>query len=129
MVEPRESAPPLRIQPVRPVFMNRNVLLGPLPSGWLSNRIEISTSEQEQNRRVIARLCIECLNVADCHFVGRREKEPNPIIFYMDFGTKAHALAFGSHYDAGTLHPAFVAFWASWFEGKEVPASLEHHTT
>jgi hypothetical protein len=33
----------------------------------------------------------------------------------------AHALAFGSHHDAGTLHPAFVAFWASWFEGKELP--------
>jgi hypothetical protein len=48
-------------------------------------------------------------------------EEPNPIFLYIDFGTKAHALAFGSHYDAGTLHPAFVAFWASWFEGKEVP--------
>jgi hypothetical protein len=121
MVEPRENAPPLRIRPVRTLFMNRNVLLGPLPSGWLSNRIEISTSEQERTRRVVARLCIDCLNAADCNFVGRREKEPNPIFLYIDFGTKAHALAFGSHYDAGTLHPAFVAFWASWFEGKEVP--------
>ncbi len=43
MVEPRENAPPLRITPVRTLLMNRNVLLGPLPSGWLSNRIEIST--------------------------------------------------------------------------------------
>ena len=121
MVEPRESAPPLRMRPVRTLFMNRNVLLGPLPSGWLSNKIEMSTSEQESTRRRVARLCIDCLNAADCHFVGRREKEPNPLFLYIDFGTKAHALAFGSHHDAGTLHPAFVAFWASWFEGKELP--------
>jgi hypothetical protein len=120
MVVPREVAPPLRIRPGGTLFMHRNVLLGPLPAGWLSNQIEISTSEQERTRRVVSRLCRDCLNAADCHFVGRREKEPNPLFLYIDFGTKAHALAFGLHYDAGRLHPAFVTFWASWFEGKQV---------
>ena len=36
MVGPREGAPPLRTRTVGTLFMHRNVLLGPLPSGWLS---------------------------------------------------------------------------------------------
>jgi hypothetical protein len=120
MVEPRESAPPLRSRTAGTLFMSRNVLLGPLPSGWLTDKIEVSTSEQERIRRMVSSLCRECLAAVDCHFIGRREKEPNPLFLYLEFETRDSARAFGSNSDAQVLHPNFTAFWSAWYGDKVV---------
>lgn len=120
MVEPRENVPPLRSRTAGTLFMNKNVLLGPLPSGWLTDKIEVSTSEQERIRRMVSGLCRDCLTAVDCHFIGRREKEPNPLFLYIEFETRDSARAFGTNSDAGALHPAFAEFWSTWYGDKVV---------
>lgn len=114
--------PALRSRLVGTQFTSHNVLLGPLPSGWMTEKIDHCTSEEERVRIQFRTLTRGCLGAKDAHFVGRREKgDPNPLFLYLEFPDLVSAQAFGVLSDAKGLNPTFYAFWDLWFPGKAVP--------
>ena len=120
MVESR-AIPPIRARNPGTLFVDSNVLVGPLPAKWLTNMVAHSSSEEERMRSIASVIWRGCVQAEDVHFVGRRDKgDRNPLFLYVEFPSVVEANAFGSNMDGNTLPAGLVAFWGKWF-GRTVP--------
>ena len=117
------GTPPLRLRVRGALFVSDRVLLGPLPSGWLTGKVDFySEVAQEQLRRQIATLFHAHLNTEGLQFVGRREpaknrrtrSDPSPLFIYLEFPGVNEARAFGTKADDGSLPREFLAFWEAY---------------
>jgi hypothetical protein len=101
--------------------MGPNVLIGPLASGWMTDQMEHSTSEEERLRRVMAGVWRGSVQATDLHFVGRRDKgDRNPMFLYIEFPGIDEARAFGANLDSKTVGPEFIGFWNTWLGDRPV---------
>ena len=113
--------PPLRLRAAGTLFMGPNVLIGPLASGWMTDQMEHSTSEEERLRRVMAGVWRGSVQATDLHFVGRRDKgDRNPMFLYIEFPGIDEARAFGANLDSKTVGPEFIGFWNTWLGDRPV---------
>ena len=120
MVESRVT-PPLRSRDVGTLFVHSNVLIGPLPANWMTDKITHSSSEEERLRRVSSLLWKGCVQAEDIHFVGRRDKgDRNPMFLYVEFPGLAEACAFGATMDSKSLPAALTGFWNTWMGDRPV---------
>ena len=117
------GTPPLRLRVRGALFASDRVLLGPLPAGWLTGKVDFySEVAQESLRREIATLCQVHLNTEGLQFVGRREpaknrrtrSDPSPLFIYLEFPGVNEARAFGTRADDGSLPGEFLAFWEAY---------------
>ena len=109
------ATPPLRIRVAGTLFMSPYVLIGPLATGWMTDQIEHSSSEEERLRRGMAEVWRVCVQAADLHFVGRRDKgDRNPMFIYIEFPGLDAARAFGANLDSKSFRQEFVGFWNNW---------------
>jgi hypothetical protein len=120
MAESRVT-PPLRSRNAGTLFQHSNVLVGPLPAGWMTDKIVHSSSEEERLRRASSLLWKGCVQAEDIHFVGKRDKgDRNPMFLYIEFPGLAEARTFGANMDSQSLQPALTAFWNRWMGDKPV---------
>jgi hypothetical protein len=117
------GTPPLRLRVRGALFASDRVLLGPLPAGWLTGKVDFySEVAQENLRREIATLCHAHLNTEGLQFVGRREPAKNrrtrsdlsPLFIYLEFPGVDEARVFGTKADEGSLPREFLAFWEAY---------------
>jgi hypothetical protein len=96
---------PLRHQVAGTLFMGPNVLIGPLASGWMMDKIKHSSSEQERLRRVMVEVWRGSVQATDHYFFGRRDKEDrNPMFIYIEFpGIDTASLQANTIFDS--VHP------------------------
>ena len=122
MLESR-GTPPIRLRTPGTLFVSDRVLLGPLPAGWLTSKIDFfSEVEQERVRQDMATVCNACLKTDDLQLVGRREhkkgrrekSDKSPLFVYLEFPGIAEAQAFGQNVDCLSLPPEFNAFWQAY---------------
>ena len=107
--------PPLQLRAAGTLFIHPNVLIGPLATGWMTDKLEHSASEEELLRRGIAQVWRVSVQTSDVHFVGRRDKgDKNPLFIYAEFSSLEAARAFGANLDSRTFHPEFIAMWSRW---------------
>ena len=113
--------PPLQNRVVGTLFVHSNVLIGPLPANWMTDRITHSSSEEERLRRVSALLWKRSVQAEDIHFVGRRDKgDRNPMFLYVEFPGLAEACAFGATMDSKSFPPELTGFWSTWMGDRPV---------
>ena len=119
MVESR-AIPPIRVRNSGTVFVDPNVLVGPLPAKWLTNLVTHSAAEEERMRHIASVVLRGCVQAEDVQFVGRRDKDRSPLFLYIEFPSVVEANAFGSSMDSEMLPAGLVAFSTKWF-GRTVP--------
>ena len=120
MVESRVT-PPLRNRTAGTLFVHANILVGPLPANWMTDKITHSSSEEERLRRVSSLLWKGCVQAEDIHFVGRRDKgDRNPMFLYVEFPGLAEACAFGATMDNKSLPAPLTGFWNMWMGDRPV---------
>jgi hypothetical protein len=120
MVESRVT-PPLRLRPAGTLFLHPNVLIGPLAANWMTDKIVHSSSEEERLRRVVSDVWRGCVQAADVHFVGKRDKgDKNPMFLYIEFPSLDAARAFGANLDTQAFRAEFITFWNLWLGDKPV---------
>ena len=117
------GTPPLRLRVRGPLFASDRVLLGPLPAGWLTGKVDFCSEVAQENlRREIATLCHVHLNTEGLQFVGRREpaksrrtrSDSSPLFIYLEFPGVNEARAFGTRADDGSLPGEFLAIWEAY---------------
>ncbi len=95
--------------------MGPYMLIGPLATGWMTDKIEHSSSEEERLLRCMVELWQGCVQAADLHFVGRRDKgDRNSMFIYIEFPGIDEARAFGANLDSKTFRQEFVGLWSNW---------------
>jgi len=120
MVESRVT-PPLRTRDAGTLFQHSNVLIGPLPANWMTDKIVHSSSEEERLRRASSLLWKGCVQAEDIHFVGKRDKgDRNPMFLYIEFPGLEEARTFGANLDRKSFQPALAAFWSRWMGDRPV---------
>ncbi len=101
MAESRVT-PPLRNRNAGTLFQHSNVLIGPLPANWMTDKIVHSSSEEERMRRASSVVWKGCVQAEDVHFVGKRDKgDRNPMFLYIKFPGLEEARNFGPTWTAG----------------------------
>ena len=121
MAESRVT-PPLRNRAAGTLFQLSNVLIGPLPANWMTDKIAHSASEEERLRRASALIWKGCVQAEDIHFVGKRDKgDKNPMFLYIEFPGLEEVRNFGANLDRLSFQPALTAFWDRWMGDRSVP--------
>ena len=120
MVESRVT-PPLRVRAAGTLFLHPNVLIGPLAANWMTDKIVHSSSEEERLRRAVSSVWRGCVQAADIHFVGKRDKgDKNPIFLYVEFSSLEAARTFGTNLDSRSFRSEFIGFWNTWIGDRPV---------
>ena len=121
-----ERSPPLRLRASGSLFISDRVLLGPLPEGWLTSKVDFfSEIEQEKIRREMSSVFRTHLQTENLQLVGRREHkrgrrekvDQSPLFIYLEFPGVGEAQTFGAKSDDGSLPGEFHAFWNAYIGG------------
>jgi hypothetical protein len=87
----------------------------------MTDKIAHSSSEEERLRQEVSIVWRVCVQAADTHFVGKRDKgDKNPMFLFVEFPSLEAARIFGTNLDNRSFRSEFIGFWNTWIGDRPV---------